>query len=255
MSILLSGVILFSVFMFSGCEKESKDKAPELPPLSTMEIDLGEFTLAKKASDTYFNFLTAAFAVGYWNTVLTFSLAVPVVSYAEAFNHEAVNVERNTWKWTYSVNVNDTLYTAELYATLEGAMVNLEMHISQENGFQDFIWYTGTCNNTRTEGQWTLYDNPVNNQAILAITWQRNWDAETFSTRYTITDETSEQNTSYLEYGIEEDTNFDAYYLIYDASETKSFEVNYNTESHEGRVYYDEAWHCWNSDHQDVSCE
>ena len=30
--------------------------------------------------------------------------------------------------------------------------------------------------------------------------------------------------------------------------------INYNTETQEGSIYYDNLWHCWNSTLEDIAC-
>jgi hypothetical protein len=83
--ITLSALII-SVMLLAGCEKDKKESAPQLPPLSSLVINT-DFGAGKKSTDTYNNIVAAGLAVGYWNTVLYAYLAVPV-AHAEAFNHE-----------------------------------------------------------------------------------------------------------------------------------------------------------------------
>jgi hypothetical protein len=146
MIIYVTGILVFFTVIIIACEKEKKTSAPELPPLSTISMQVDDLSMAEKAAGSYSNIITAALATGYWNTVLTAYLAVPVASYAEAFNHPAQRLDNNTWEWTYQVVVQDTTYTANLFAFIESDGINMEMHISKEGGFQDFVWYTGTFN-------------------------------------------------------------------------------------------------------------
>ena len=63
-------------------------------------------------------------AVGYWNMVLSLSMAIPVLAYAEAFNHEAERIDNDTWQWAYSVNET---YSAKLVADVVSDSIYLSM--------------------------------------------------------------------------------------------------------------------------------
>jgi hypothetical protein len=249
------------VFMMLGicsvsilsCEKDKKD-APELPPESAFVINFSDFQDNQKSTQTYANWTTAAITVGVWNTVLAVTLAVPVASYIEAFNHKPVRVDNNTWKWSYSVLVNSVNYTADLYADVLDTKVNWEMYISQEGGFSNFLWYKGTCDILRTHGTWTLYHGPASNKEFLEIEWNHDWEINTGDIRYTNILSPSEGNGDYIFAGLTNDTPYNTFYDIYDNSEDNLVKINYNTETKEGSIYYDSSWHCWNSSLQDIEC-
>jgi hypothetical protein len=251
---LISGTLLICTLFISGCEKDKKSSAPELPPLSTFSIDLTQFNTGTKSTATYNNAFTAALVTGYWNTVLTAYLVVPVVSYAEAFKHQARRVDNNTFEWSYDVVVNDTNYTANLFARVDGDVINLEMHISQQGGFQDFIWYDGSCNVQRTEGEWTIQDNPESNTSWVSIVWNHDYEQKTFDVKYTNIYPSSDYLDSYIQYGIRIDSAYDGYYEIYNATENKTYQIDLNTTTHEGRIFYDALWHCWDNQYMDIIC-
>lgn len=249
----ISGTMLVCVLFFSGCEKDKKDSVPELPPLSTFSMNFDAFSVGK-STGTYNNVLTAAFVTGYWNTVLTAYLIVPVASYKEAFNHQAKRVDNNTWEWAYDVTVNDTIYSASLSAKLNGDLVSYEMRISQEGGFQDFLWYTGTCNIQRTEGQWSIRDNPESNTEWVGIVWNHDYTHKTFDVKYTNTYPAGEYTDSYIQYGIRTDSAYDAFYEIFSSAQDKTYTIDFNTATHEGRINYDSLWHCWDNQYSDTVC-
>ncbi len=250
---MLSVWLLMTLVISYSCEKD-KDEAPQLPPMSSFSIDVEEFSETKKSTPTYTNFFAAALAVNYWNTVLAAYMIVPVASYAEALKHEAILVEENTWRWSYNVTVRDTIYTAELFAFVRDDSVDVEMHVSKTGGFQDFIWFDGSFDEDRTGGKWTIYNSPGSPEPWLSVLWDHDWEKETFGIKYTLVLEGHNYEGSYIEYGISEDPVYNAYYILYDAKEDKEYEINLNTETHEGRVYYNSAWHCWAADHSDVEC-
>ncbi len=247
------GMFFLAIVLISGCEKEKKSTAPQLPPLTSFALPVENFTAAK-SDGPYANFLAAVAVTGYWNNVLATYLAVPVASYAEAFNHDAVRLDNNTYEWTYEVTVNDTVYTANLLAFLETEGVTMEMHISQAGGFQDFVWYSGSFNYTRTEGEWIIQDNPENNASWMNIAWHHDWDKKTFDIKYTNIYPTGEYKDSYINYGIRTDNPYNAFYEIYNSVQDKTYAIDFNTTSHEGRIYYDALYHCWDSNYQDIIC-
>ena len=239
--------------IFLSCDKDNKDAAPQLPPVTAFVINTDEFNVTK-STDSYENFGAAVLAVGYWNSVLYQNLAVPVAAYVEAFDHEAERLNNTTWKWAYNVQVQDAAYSAELLAEVIRDSIYLEMHVSMSGGFQDFIWFTGKCDIIRSTGEWTVYDDPESNMPWVQIEWNHNWEAETFDVRYTNVYEGNEYIDSYIEYGINEDPVYNAYYIIYDSKNDKDYEINLNTASHNGQIYYDALWHCWDTDYKDIVC-
>lgn len=254
--------LMISLIISLGCEKEEKSTAPQLPPMSSFlnnfsEFDQGE---AKKSSEIIVsNFFKAATAVVSMNYVLTLGLAIPVASYAEAFNHDPVRVDNDTWEWTYDVVVEEITYTALLTADVTGEMVNWEMRISQEEGFQDFLWYSGSCDILRTSGIWTLYNNPEDNQEVVTIAWNHDWELNTFDATYTCVLAESNYYGSSIEYGLTEDADYNAYYFIDDTAQNMTYQIYFNTETHAGRieefVNNDPVFEgCWDSNLQDMDC-
>jgi hypothetical protein len=254
MIIYVTGILVFFTVIIVACEKDKKSTPPELPPLSSFSMQVSEFGSVEKQAGSYNNFLTAVLATSYWNSILTANLAVPVASYAEALKQNAQRLDNNTFEWTYQVTVRDTLYSANLFAFIESDKINLEMHISKEGGFQDFVWYTGTFNLQRTEGQWTIQDNPENNTSWLNIMWHHDYEAKTFDIKYTNEYPTSNYKDSFIKYGIRNDSAYDAFYTIYNSPEDKNFDIELNTTTHEGRIYYESLWHCWDAYGLDAVC-
>jgi hypothetical protein len=250
---LVGVFVLGSVLLFS-CEKDKKDAAPQLPPVTAFAINTDEFNVSK-STGSYDNFGAAVTAVGYWNSVLYANLAVPVAAYAEAFNHAAERVDNTTWKWAYDVEGPDATYSAELFAEVIKDSIYLEMHISKSEGFQDFVWFTGKCDIVRSTGEWSVFTNPDSNVPWVFIEWNHDWEAKTFDVRYTNVYEGNEYIDSYIEYGLTTDPLFNAYYIIYDSMNDNDYEIDLNTANHNGRVYYDGLWHCWDTNYMDIPCE
>ena len=196
--------LMISLVISFGCEKEEKDSAPQLPPASTFVTEFSEFDQGMDRKSTEViesNFVMAAVAVVYMNASLTVGLAIPVAAYIEAFNHDPVRIDNDTWEWSYDVVVEEVTYTAVLTADVIGDQVDVEMRISKAEVFEDFLWYSGSFDILRTSGTWTLYNNPEDNQEVLNIVWNHDWELETFDVTYTYVLAESNYYGSYIEYG------------------------------------------------------
>ncbi len=249
-------VAIAMTMVYSSCEKDKEASPPELPPENAFLMNMLDFKSEKSTAQlTYHNFNVAVTSIAVWNAILKSTLAIPVVSYAEAFNHEPVKVSDDTWKWSYNVEVLSITYTAELYGKIAGPDVEWEMYITQEDGFQEFLWFEGVCDIGRTEGSWTVYENPINANEFLSIEWTRDWNTNTGDIRYTNIKPVVQGNGDYIYYGSTTGEDFNTFYNIYDSSEDKLVEILYNTESHAGRIFYQDEWHCWDENFQDINCE
>ena len=255
--VLLASVLTL-LFVMSGCDKKDDNAgAPELPPLESMVMDISGFTSQQKSAaeiNTSFNWSVAALTVIAWNAFIVDTLAVPVVAFRESFNHAAVKDTNDTWKWSYTVSVASVNYTAELYGKIVGAGVDWKMYVSQEGGFSKFLWFEGKCDIARTRGTWTLYENPRNSNQVISIEWSKDWSKGTGNIKYTNVRPNDDGNGDYIQYGITADTDFDAFYEIYDNSKDNLVQIKYNRETHVGKINYAQAWHCWDELLQDITC-
>jgi hypothetical protein len=245
---------LLVLVMSTGCEKQEETSAPQMPPASSFIIDFNEFQTSTKSTQTYENWTAAVLTAGAWNTVLAVTLAVPVAAYVEALEQEPERVDNDTWKWTFSVPVEEINYTAILFADVKGADVEWKMFVSMEGGFSDFLWFKGTCNVLRTHGDWTLYLSPINNAEFLKIDWNHNWESSTGDIKYTNVLAGAEGNGDYIFYGKTLETPFNTFYDIYDHSENKMVKIIYSMTTHAGSIFYDDTWHCWNGSYEDTAC-
>jgi hypothetical protein len=237
--------LLGGAMLLSGCEKQKEDSSPVLPPLSAFAIDVEDFTAAgaEKSIDSMGNFHVVVGAVSYWNLLLSLSMAIPVAAYAEAFNHDAERVDNDTWKWSYAFN---DVYSAELTADVAHDSIYLTMYVTKAGGYEDMVWYTGKCDILRTGGEWTIFDIPVNREtAWLHITWNADYASETFDIKYTIVRPGGDYEFSYIEYGITANTDYNAFYNLYNSENGITYEVDYNTQTHVGTVTNGMNQLCW----------
>ena len=251
------------VLVDSGCKK--KEPAPNLPPATTMSFNSANFTDTAGMSggkSTYVNFFHSAINVGFWNLMLTVTLAVPVVSYGVALDQEAdYNNHDHTWTWDYNFT-SWGVHHAELTAKLDGDTVDWKMEID------NFEWYYGRSHTNGSGGYWMLNESSSQPTHLLRIDWALN-SAGVSSIKYTNVAPSSsshfKNNGEYIWYGtVANAPEFDRFYNIYmkddiNPLQTNLTEIQWNNADHHGHVkdpnkYSDSSWHCWDTNYIDVVC-
>jgi len=270
---LYSVVILALIaVLFSNCKKDN-EPAPAIPPVESFVIDFSDFDDGSKSSTldlnnfrgidtiTYNNWGHAAFNVGFWNTIITVGLAVPVAAFREAFNHQGVyQPDDETWIWTYHVWVFGVKYTPQLHAEIVDGYVHWKMYISQQGGYSDFLWYTGESKLDGTEGTWTLYNSPNVPTPLVGITWHKNTDGIIGDIEYKNIVPDGPENGGYIYHALTADSLYDANYDIYNKGQDNLTKIEWSLDTKAGRVkdenhFGDTEWHCWDNLLQDIDCE
>jgi hypothetical protein len=261
--ILQSGLILLVFSLIStGCSKKD-EPAPDLPPQSSFIMDFSDFsnpgdTASSRETNTYHNWGYSYTAVIVWQAILSVGLAVPVVSFAEAFNHEAVyHPDEDNWTWSYNAVLNDVVYEAELTGYLEADSVVWEMRITKGNEYSNFLWYYGKSAIDRSGGYWILRENPINANALLRINWHKYTDG-TADISYTNIRPGDPENGGYIFYGTAL-TDFDRFYDIFNKGQDNLTEIEWSSVNKDGHVkdlnhFGDNLWHCWDSSLMDMVC-
>ncbi|MBN1182495.1 MAG: hypothetical protein JXB49_09430 [Bacteroidales bacterium] len=256
--------IFTALLISSACKKdEDKETPPDLPPQASFVFDMSKFPSQKKAADifelTKINFTYAYIQVAWWHTFLNVGMLVPAASFVEAFKHEPVKESPGHWVWSYTFIINSITYTASLHGVIVGSKVEWAMYISGGGGMVDFLWYTGESNLDGTAGMWILnrsVDNPVE---MLQIDWSWNASVETGEIQFTNIVDGDDDYGSYIHYGLTENADYNAFYIINLESTQKYTEIEWNTETYEGHImdttaYHDEEWHCWDANLNDINC-
>jgi hypothetical protein len=258
-----SAFILAAIMLITtGCKKND-NPAPAIPPQSSFVMDFSDFsnpgdTASSREISTYQNWGYSYTNVVVWQTILTVGLAVPVVSYAEAFNHEAVyHPDEDNWTWSYNVVLNDVVYEAELTGYLQADSVVWEMRITKASEYTDVLWYYGKSALDKSGGYWILQENPLNPSPLLQIDWHKYADG-TADISYTNIRPGAPENGSYIFYGTAL-TDFDRYYHIYKKGLDNLTEIEWSSVNKNGHVkdqhhFGDADWHCWNELLVDVVC-
>jgi len=270
-------LLLLTVFMASlltSCKKKKGD-SPSLPPEESFIIDFSNFETGKSAdflsldkSVENSNWEYATLVAGYWRTILTSTLVVPVASFKLAVDQTPEWLEEKTWQWNYSVTVFSVLYKARLVGQIRASDVLWKMYVTKEGtgGFAEFIWFEGTSNLDGSGGQWTLNHSYTYQEPLLQIDWTKT-STGIGTVKYTyVRNLTNERSTdlfknSYIEYGKTTGT-LDAYYSIhfFNGQEFIDVDVEWSTVGFNGRIRSpwfgdtDPDWHCWNSNLVNIVC-
>jgi hypothetical protein len=256
-------VLVIAVLTVTGCGTSG---APTIPPVDTFVIPFEEFsgmgglvTLAVNQSNWNF----AAFTVGVWSAIITAGLAVPVAAFRASFQHTPVQQDDGSWIWSYSVNIGNVTYIAELHAQFitevitEG--VHWAMNISKEGEYEDFLWYWGECDLPATEGFWILRESPADSTDLVGINWSRNISAGTHAIRYTNIVPGGPENGGYIDTQYTKGVPYDHIWDLYNKSGDNHTYIEWSSTSGVGRIkdfnhFGDNNWHCWNSTRTNVTC-
>ena len=258
-----SGIILAAVFLLTNSCKKNDNPAPALPPQSSFVMDFSAFsnpndTLGAREINSYQNWGYSYSNVVVWQTILTVGLAVPVASFRESFNHEAIyHPDKDNWTWSYNVTVGVIVYEAELTGYLESDSVVWEMRITRGTDYADFLWYYGKSAVDGSGGYWILQEKPSNPNPLLEIDWHKFVDG-TADLKYTLIRPDVPENGGYIFYGSTL-TDFNRFYHIYNKSSDYLTEIEWSSVNKNGHVkdqhhFGDDIWHCWNENLMDIVC-
>ena len=267
------------LMVVASCEKTediNSSDAVELPPMESFALDLDDFLTdpaesgkSNLTAKTGNNWIYPRVVVGFWNTALFTTLAVPVASFRSAFAHKPVAIADNIWQWTYTVDGFTGQYTARLTGELRSDQVVWEMYITRAGiaSFDEFLWFSGVSARDGSNGEWVLNQSAERPNRMLRINWERE-NEEIANIRYTwvreLNDnqETDRFKDSYLEYGLQ-DSDYNVFYNIRAFDENLEAFVDVNIEwsrtEYNGRVkspsyFQDDAWHCWDTLGEDIDC-
>lgn len=255
-----NALLLASLLVFSSCNKDDEGinpgTAPELPPSSSMEIDFSNFddsgnTGGREATTD--NWSAAAATVGIWNTVLAVGLAVPVASFKMALSKDPTyDRDRKLWVWAFDHIVVGRSFSFELTGELSGDNVKWNMYASEENGFQNVLWYSGLMASDGSSGTWLFNKDGNNPTPYLQVDWLKEND-EVASIKYENIEQGSDNYGAYIEFGKTNATDYNRYYEI--SGTTNVVRIEWNQTTGVGRIQVNsEPYLCWDSAFEDVAC-
>lgn len=265
----LAVYFLAFTFILSSCSEDSgigtpPGPPPEIPPASTFEMDLNQLPTNAGGriggrTNAKGNWGHAVIGIGVWNLVLGVATIVPVAAFKASISQTPVFIGDNTWQWTFNFEVSSVQHSAKLQGKLVSDGIDWKMLLSKAGDYTDYEWYTGHANSEHTEGTWTLNFGPDQNKPFLQIDWNRNTDNTVADIKYTSIDPDSPAQGGYIQFGINEESQFNAFYDLFDNQEQNFVEIDWNRTTHEGRVrnpkfFGDDDFHCWNNKLDDVDC-
>ncbi|MFY0650815.1 MAG: hypothetical protein JXQ96_02220 [Cyclobacteriaceae bacterium] len=260
----IASIVLILSLLASCAKDEEKVEPTEIPVLPSAATFSMDFSILQ-ANDggrlqTIGNWGRSALIVGFWSTAIGLYTVVPVASFQEAFNHEPVfDANILGWVWEYDFPALNTTYHARLEGTISSEGANWKMYISQDGGFQDFLWYSGVSHISGTRGEWLLNADPNDPHQALSIDWNRNADGSTKDITYTNVVPNDDNNGGSIYFEVTDETDYNRHYEIYQADVDNTVTIQWHKENKNGRVkdkahYQDEEWHCWDESVSDTDC-
>ncbi len=260
--LLILSVTTLSLFVSCSSNKEDPGDPPNVPDVSTMVMDFSDFVDEDNGSNRTSNganWGVAALKVSVWNLLIGVTFAVPVASFrVTSSTTPEYDDDQGVWMWTAEHDYIGRTYSATLTGKQEGEVIQWEMYVSQENGYQDFLWYTGTSQADRSGGSWTLYQGPNSPNALLEIEWERT-DEEIGQIRYSNVSGGAADG-SYIEYGRLDTDDLDTYYTINNVETGNMVEIQWDQDTNSGQIkdpgfFGDEDFHCWDENFEDADCQ
>lgn len=271
-------LLFFSVFQ--SCQKDPVQNpdeliAPSLPPAESFIIPFTGYEdldttglhsntgLDERGGPTSFrNWFYAGSNLVVWNIIVGVNMAIPVASFLEAFNHDAVYDGQGSFIWAYDFTLGNDTFLASLSARLINNNQDVEwvMNISKVGGFTNVEWYRGVTSRDNSRASWSLNHRPNNPQALLDILHEKDLATGEISTRYTNRIPSDPNNGDYIEYKTSNGSTFNRAYDVFRANNNEMLEVEWKAPSGEGRVrnpnfFNDNDWHCWDQDLRDTTCQ
>lgn len=188
--------MMIAVLGLLGCTTNTpitapaQEAPPDLPAVSTMEMNLGLFESARVSTQSIergalvapapaspdafkLNFLNAAVRVLFLDVVVYSALAHPVAAFATAIHSVPQYQQDGSWLWTYIfVDEQGTEYSIFLAARPGETAVAWSMEVSSNDPampLDHFLWFDGEAEKDERAGYWQFYE-PVADAAAAAST-------------------------------------------------------------------------------------
>ncbi len=235
---------------------QQASNAPILPPKETMVLPVSGQSGKAGGAQGIAHFV-AATAVGFWNTILTVNVALPVAAFAESFKYTPFFLD-GKWHWVYFVNVNNVFYLANLQAVDNGTTIDWKMLVSKQGEFSNYVWFTGTSDKDGNNGNWTIMQGPGVNAPYLGIEWTKESD-KVGNIKFTNLVEGDGAKGSYIHAGLINDPQYNAFYTIFSKADNNLGNIEWDTNGSGGRIkspgaFGNASWHCWDWATVDIIC-
>lgn len=259
-------VLLFVILIFLGsCDKkeEKEQPAPLIPPVGTLVIDFSQFenidTNLVRNTESFENFGVALDRILPWQHIIYERIPIPIVGYAEAHHHNYFyDPNYDSWSWSYQFAYGGEYYHGKLQAWLDPAGVQWAFYVTRDDDYYEFLWMKGVAEANLTRGFWTIYLDPDNWEPYIEINYKIIEDG-----RYEITYENvlhkDVNEGSYISYTYDSTSYYNSHYEIYKVYLDNTTEIDWNSDSFEGRItdmlyYKNDLWYCWDESAKNIDC-
>jgi hypothetical protein len=265
--------LVFFMLGLTACEKnptDSKSQKPDLPPPSSMAVDLNVFNNAAGLANTGadqttvgLNFIAARLTVGAINLAVLAHTSVPVLTFAAALSQPPALTDDGKWHWIYSVSNNTgQKFQADLAGWIdESARVSRwEMRITTSGigaPLNDFLWYTGQASLNNDSGQWDIYDStqPDNSVKVVHIDWDHP-SATKATLKFTVVKPQVPENGDVLTYKADGSGRM---VTFFDQSANTTLDISWDAVTNAGYIiapnYNNGQKSCWDSQLNDTTCQ
>ncbi len=273
---LVPAGLIFSMLWLAACEKNPtapKSQKPNLPPQSSMAVDLQAFNnnnnaagLSKTGADQTavgLNFIAARLTVGAINLAVLTHMSVPVLTFAAALSQQPALQDDAKWHWVYSVSNNaGQQFQADLAGWIDESeqVSRWEMRITTSGlgaPLNNFLWYEGQAALSNGSGQWDIYDSaqPASSVKAVHIDWDRP-SADEATLKFTVVKPRVPENGDVLTYKV--DGNSRAV-TFFDQSASTTLDISWDAVTNAGYIiapnYNNGQKSCWDSQLNDTICQ
>ena len=272
---LVPVVLIFSMLWLAACEKnptESKSPKPDLPPQSSMAVDLQAFNnnnaagLLKTGADPTavgLNFVAARLTVGAINLAVLAHMSVPVLTFGAALSQQPMLKDDGKWHWVYSVSNNaGQQFQADLAGWIDASaqVSRWEMRITTAGlgaPLNNFLWYTGSAALNNGSGQWDIYDaaQPSSSVKAVHIDWDRP-SADKATLKFTVVKPQVPENGDVLTYKVDGNGRM---VTFFDQSANTTLDISWDAVTNAGYIiapnYNNGQKSCWDSQLNDTTCQ
>lgn len=268
---LLSGLFLITLLLFSGCSDDNpaspeETGPPELPPVSSMQMDASIFNqpgadkqLQGNSTNSNFNnaFLRAAFV----KLIIDSRLIYPRALLQLADDVEPELNEDGEWIWSYSSQHNEETFGVRLVANSKDDGIYWAFYLSSSIlGFENELLFDGITKNDGKQGTWYYYsffdsNNQDADEALSKIEWLIESE-DNISLTLTVISEnglgTKGDRIEYTQEGVIKTLD------IYRAESDDTIIISWNADTKAGYIiapdYNSGEKACWNSNFENTPC-
>jgi hypothetical protein len=260
-----------------GCSEESTTPEtgtpPELPPATTMQIDLGLFdeqAATRLTGGSHDHFLAAVFVAAAVTETMVDAFTPPALAFHTAVGTTPVEQADGSWLWSYAWSNSEGREVAiDLEARHDAlaSAIDWELRVSDNQAdppLEDVVWVTGSSSTVENSGHWIFHDladggaaRGTTGRAIVRLDWDLE-DASHRSLVIALVDETDENVGDTLTYAVDASIHS---MIVDDASSGETADVTWDALTGAGSILWPGVnggeRGCWDTranDLVDVAC-